>query len=243
MLKSGDPDLKFEKAIAYFNAAQYSKAQTLFDDVSGYYKGTERSEQVLIYLARCYMANKEYSEAADYYASYVRSYPKGQYNNEARFMLAHAYYMDSPDARLDQEQTNKAIQAYTQFLEMYPESPFAGQAYNELTEMNDKLAYKELLSARLYYNLGTYLGNNYLAAETVARNAMKKYPASTHQEEFDWIILQSKYKQAILSTEDQQSERVRDTEDEYYSFIAQHPESKHRREAETILKAIQKLKR
>ena len=39
-----------------------------------------------------------------------------------------------------------------------------------MNELYDKLAYKEYLSAKLYYNLGTYLGNNYLSAEIIAKN-------------------------------------------------------------------------
>ena len=55
LLKSADPDLKYEKALVYFNDEQYIKAQTLLDDITTYYRGTDRSQDVLAYLARCYM--------------------------------------------------------------------------------------------------------------------------------------------------------------------------------------------
>ena len=155
LLKSTDPELKYEKAIEYFNQKKYVKAQTLFDDVTAYYKGTERSEDVLIYLARCYMGQKDYASASEYYAAYVRNYPKGRSIMEASFMVAHAYYMDAPEAKLDQEQTRLAIEYYTKFTENYPDSQYAQQAYDEMTEMYDRLAEKELYSAQLYYNLGT----------------------------------------------------------------------------------------
>lgn len=241
LLKTNDPELKFTKGIEYFNAGQYTKAQTLFDDVSGYYRGTERSEQVLIYLARCYMGEKDYASAAEYYQSYVKNYPKGESNIEARFMVAHAYYMDSPDARLDQEQTNMAIEYYQQFVEMFPDNPYTQQAYDEMGELYNKLAYKEFLSAQLYYNLGSYLGNNYLACETVARNALKKYPSSDYNEEFYWLILQAKYQQAINSVESLKAERVRDAIDEYYNYITEFPDSKHSKKAEEIGKTLKKL--
>ena len=199
ILKSTDPDFKYNAAIEYFNRGEYVKAQTLLDDVTSYYRGTERSEDVLIYLARCYMGQKVYDSAAEYYEAYTRSYPKGRYNMEARFMVAHAYYMDSPDARLDQKTTRTAIQFFTQFIEMFPESSYAEQAYSERQEMFDKLAYKELLSARLYYNLGTYLGNNYLSCETVSKNALKTYPASPYTEEFNWLVFAAKYQQMVNS--------------------------------------------
>lgn len=243
IVKSKDPDLKFNKALEYFNQKEYVKAQTLLDDVSIYYKGTERSEDVLCYLARCYLGQKSYTTASEYYQAYVRNYPKGKYIIEARFQEGHCYYLDAPDARLDQETTRKAIDLFGEFVDMYPESPYAGQAYEEMSELYDKLAYKELLSAKLYYNLGTYLGNNYLSAEIVAKNAQKNYPSNSYQEELNWLILQAKYQQMLLSIEEKKMERARDTEDEYYNFITEYPTSKHRKEADRILKETTKITR
>lgn len=243
IVKSKDPDLKFNKALEYFNQKEYVKAQTLLDDVSIYYKGTERSEDVLCYLARCYLGQKSYTTASEYYQAYVRNYPKGKYIIEARFQEGHCYYLDAPDARLDQETTRKAIELFGEFVDMYPESPYAGQAYEEMSELYDKLAYKELLSAKLYYNLGTYLGNNYLSAEIVAKNAQKNYPSNSYQEELNWLILQAKYQQMLLSIEEKKMERARDTEDEYYNFITEYPTSKHRKEADRILKETTKITR
>lgn len=241
LLKSRDPELKYQKALEYFNLKQYTKAQTLLDDVNAYYKGTERSEDILCYLARCYMGEKNYSSASDYYEAYIRNYPKGKYIMEARFQVAHCNYLESPDPRLDQEITLKAIDYFTQFVEYYPESPYAEQAYREMDEMNNKLARKELYSAQLYYNLGSYLGNNYLSCEIIAKNALKNYPSNQYQEQFSWLILQSKYQQTINSMQDKKLDRARDTQDEYYSFVTEYPESKHRKEAEKINKEILKI--
>ena len=241
LLKSRDPELKYNKAIEYFNQKQYTKAQTLFDDVSTYYKGTERSEDVLCYLARSYMGMKSYSSAGDYYEAYIRNYPKGKYILEARYQVAHCNYLESPDPRLDQEITHKAIDYYTQFVELYPESQYAEQAYSEMNEMYDKLARKELYSAQLYYNLGSYLGNNYLSCEIIAKNALKNYPSNKYQEEFAWLILQAKYQQTVNSLVEKKLERARDTQDEYYSFVTEYPDSKHRKDAEKINKEILKL--
>lgn len=110
-----------------------------------------------------------------------------------------------------------------------------------MTEMYDRLAEKELYSAQLYYNLGTYLGNNYLSAEIVAKNAIKKYPANKYLEEFNWIIFQSKYQQMVNSYDQLKAERAREAQDEYYSFITEYPDSKHKSAAENMGKAIKKV--
>ena len=241
LLKSRDPEEKYQAALRYFNDKQYVKSQTLLDDVASYYKGTERSEDVLAYLARCYMGQKDYTSATEYYRAYIRNYPKGKYATEAYFQLGHCQYLDSPDARLEQEITRNAIEAFTQFVELYPESPYAEQAYREMGEMYDKLALKELYSARLYYNLGTYLGNNYLSCEIVSKNALKNYPSNKYQEEFSWLILQAKYQQMVNSFENLKLERARDTQDEYYNFITEFPNSRHRKEADRMLVQVKKV--
>lgn len=241
LLKSRDPEVKYQAALQYFNNKQYVKAQTLLDDVTAYYKGTERSEDVLAYLARCYMGQKAYESASDYYQAYIRNYPKGKYATEAYFQVGHCQYLDSPDARLDQTITKNAITAFQRFVELYPESPYAEQAYTEMSELYDKLALKELKSAQLYYNLGSYLGNNYLSCEIVAKNALKDYPSNIYREEFSWLILQAKYQQMINSFEEKKLDRARETQDEYYNFITEYPESKHRKEAEKMFQQIKKI--
>ena len=240
LLKSKDPEAKYQAALQYFNDKQYTRAQTLLDDVAIYYKGTERSEDVVCYLARCYMGNKDYSTSAEYYEAYTRNYPKGKYIVEARYQIGHCYYMDAPDARLDQDITKKAIKWLTEFVELFPESPYAQEAYKQIDEMQDRLAQKEFYSAQLYYNLGTYLGNNYQSAEIVAKNALKKYPGNSYSEELSWIILQAKYQQMINSFEEKKADRARATEDEYYNFITDFPDSKHKQAAEKIKKDVDK---
>ncbi len=241
LLKSRDPELKYQKALEYFNEGQYAKAHTLLDDVSSYYKGTERSEDILCYLARSFMGQKDYTSASDYYAAYIRNYPKGRYIIEARFQVGHCAYLDAPDARLDQTTTQKAIQNFTEFTELYPDSPYAEQAYQEMSELYDKLAQKEYYNAKLYYNLGSYLGNNYQSCEIVAKNALKNYPSNKYQEEFSWLILQAKYQQAVNSFEELKLERARDAQDEYYSFVTEFPDSKHRAQADKINQQMKKI--
>ena len=240
LLKSRDPELKYEAALRYFNAGQYVKSQTLLDDVSAYYKGTERAQEVVIYLARSYMGQKSWSSAAEYFQAYLRNYPKGDHAAEASFQTGHCLYLDAPDPRLDQDITVRAIDAYQIFIDTYPDNAYAPQARKEQEELYDRLAYKELLSARLYYNLGTYLGNNYLSCEITAKNALRDYPGNSWQEELNWLLLASKYQQMVNSVESRKKERAREADDEYYSFVTAFPGSRHQREAERMHKEILK---
>lgn len=241
LLKSTDPELKYTKAVEYFEKKDFMRATTLFDEVSKYYRGTERSEEVLNYLAGSYMGQKDYYTASEYYRTYVKTYPKGKYITDARFMIGYCYYLDSPDARLDQQATNDAITSFQEFLDLHPDSERVPEVNRLMDEMKDKLAQKELLSSRLYYNLGNYLGNNYLSAIITAQNALEEFPNNKYREELLFIVLQSKFEQAVQSVEEKKMERYRDTVDEYYNFINEHPEGEYRKQADRIFNEARKV--
>lgn len=241
VLKSNDPEVKYDKAVYYFEKNDFMRASTLFDEISKYYRGTERSEKVLVYLARSYMGQKDYFTAIEYYKTYVKTYPKGTYITEARYMIGYCYYKDSPDARLDQTATHDAINALQEFIDVHPDSERVPEANKLLDELKNKLVLKELLSAKLYYNLGSYLGNNYLSSIIVAQNALKNYPSNNYREELSYVILQSKYQQALMSVEDKKTDRYRDTIDEYYNYTNEFPQGKYNKEASRIFNEAKKV--
>lgn len=240
LLKSDDADLKYRKAVEYFEKKDYLRASNLFDAVASYYKGTERSEVLLNYMAKSALGQKDYTTASAYFKKYVKTYPKGKYVIESKFMIGYCYYLDSPDARLDQDATEDAIAAFQEFIELYPESEKIQEANKYLDEMNNKMAYKMFLNSKLYFNLGNYLGNNYESAIITAQNALKKYPSSTYREELSMIILESKYQEAVLSVEEKKIERYRSTIDEYYNFSNEFPDGKLKKKAEKIFNESKK---
>jgi len=241
LLKTDDAELKYTKAIEYFDNGDFMRASTLFDAVANYYKGTERSETVLNYLAKSYMGQKDYATASDYYKTYVKTYPKGKYVIESKYMIGYCYYLDSPDARLDQTSTYSAISALQEFIEIYPESERVPEANKLLDELTNKLAYKSYLNYKLYYNLGNYLGNNYESCVITAQNALKDYPATSYREELSMLILEAKYEQAVQSVEVKKMERYRSTVDEYYNFINEFPDGKDRKQADKIFNDCKKI--
>ena len=119
----------------------------------------------------------------------------------ARFYCGYGYYLDSPEAKLDQTGTYRAIDEMQRFLDYFPNSERAKQAQDIIFELQDKLVYKELLNAQLYYNLGNYMGNNYQSAIITAQNALKEYPYTRYKETLSMLILKSKYQEAVQSIE------------------------------------------
>ena len=240
VLKSRDVDYKFDYAKRAYDQRKYLQASTILTDIVTPLRGGPKGEEALFLLAMSHYENKDYLNSATYFKTYYNRYPKGKYAELARFYSGYGYYLDSPDAQLDQSNTVKAIEELQGFLDFFPKSDKVTIAQNAIFEMQDKLTLKELQNAQLYYNMGNYLGNNYESAIVVAQNAVKEYPYSKYKEEFELLILKSKFQEAKQSVAEKQGARYQEVVDEYYSFINNYPDSKHKREVETIFNIASK---
>jgi outer membrane protein assembly factor BamD len=230
ILKSNDYELKYSYAKKYFNQKKYVKSATLLEEVVQIFKGTSSGEESLYLLAQSYYGQKDYQTAAAYFKTYYTTYPKGEFVELARFYSGYGLYLDSPDTRLDQTQTYEALAQLQLYMEYYPQSERARQAQEIMFELQEKLAYKEFLAAQLYYNLGTYMGNNYLSCVITVDNALKDYPYTKYREDFIFLKLKAKYELAIVSIEDRLQGRYRDVVDEYYNYTNEFPEGKYTRQ-------------
>lgn len=249
VLKSTDYEYKYEVAKTYFAKGQYSKAATLLEELINIMKGTRFGEESLYMLAMTYFNQGDYVTSSHYFNTYYTTYPRGTYTELARFNSGKALYLDTPEPRLDQSSTYKAIEELQMFLEYFPMSENHDKAQNMIFELQDKLVEKEFLSAKLYYDLGSYTGNmvqsstgnNYLAAVVTAQNILKDYPYTKYREELSILILRAKYDMARESVPEKMEERMKEAIDEYYAFKNEFPESKYTKEAEKIFTEASKM--
>ena len=192
-------------------------------------------------LGMCYYNQEDYQMASQTFMQYYNVYPRGTYTELARFHAGKALYLDTPEPRLDQSATYNAIEQLQLFVEYFPQSPKKEEAQQMIFELQDKLVMKEYLSAKLYYNLGNYLGNNYLACVVTAQNALRDYPYTNLREDLSILILRAKYEMAVYSVIERKEERLRETVDEYYAFKNEFPDSKYAKEADRIFADTNKM--
>lgn len=238
--KSMDFEYKYELAKAYYMEGEYSQASSLLEDVLAFTKGTSFAEESLYMLSMCYYNMGDYVTSSHYFSTYFNTYPRGVYAETARFMSARALFLDTPDPRLDQSSTIKAIGEIQVFTEFYPYSKYKEQAHEMLYELHDRLVEKEFRSAQLYYDLGNYMGNNYQSCIITAQNALNDYPYTKLREDLSMLILRARYSMAKESVQEKMIDRYRDTVDEYYAFKNEYPESKYMKEVEKIYRETQK---
>ena len=246
--KYGDQEAKYEYAKEFFARGKFQQAATLLEELVTMKKGTEEAQECLYMLGLAQYNNQDYQAASETFKKYGASYPRGIYAEPAAFYVGQSLFESSPEPRLDQSPTNGAINAYQQFMDLYPDSKLRNRAQERLYVLYDKLIQKEYLSAELYYNLGGYFGNinsndesNYNASIITAQNALKTYPYCSLREEFMLLIMKSKFQLAENSTQEKRLERYRDAEDECYGFINEFPESKNVATAEKYIAKCKKV--
>jgi outer membrane protein assembly factor BamD len=230
-----DYDYLYEAAKEYYVAGQYSQAITLLNDVITILKGSDRGEESVFMLAMSYLKEKDYAIAAQSFQQYYTSYPRGVYTERARFYAGKALWISTPESQLDQADTFKAIQELQLFLEFFPNSIYRAEAEKIIFDAQDKLVEKEYDAAKLYYNLGTYLGNNFRSCVICAQNALKDYPYTKYREELSLLVVKAKYEEAVHSVHDKKADRYRDAVDECYAFKNEYPESTNIKNVDELL--------
>lgn len=246
--KSDDYQYKYEYAKECYASGKYTRAITLLEGIVTIMKGSQNGQECLYMLAMAEYNSKNYETAAEYFKKYYSSYPRGNYAELAKFYVGQSLYMSTPEPRLDQSRTVAAITSLQEYLDVYPLASMKDEAQKSLISLQNKLVQKELHSARLYYDLGTYFGNcnkagesNYLACIITSQNALKDFPYSDFREEFALLLMKSKFELAENSIESKKLERYQDAEDECYGFLNEYPDSKNTALAEKFIEKCKKI--
>ena len=133
--RTTDTDFKYEYAKECYVQGKYSNAVTLLQDLVTIQKGTDNGQECLFMLAMA------------------------EYQLKDSFYIGQSLYQCTPEARLDQTPTVAAIAAFQNYLDLFPNGKLKSTAEQRMFELQDKLILKAYLSAKLYYNLGSYFGN------------------------------------------------------------------------------------
>jgi len=235
LLKSSDYRLKYRKAIEYYQEEDFSRAIGLLEQLNPVMKATDRADTVLYYLANCYYEVGDYILGGHHFKEFYRTFGNHKWAENAEFMTAYCDYQLSPRPELDQSNTKKAITGFRLFIQRHPNNPKVSQANDIIIELRNKLAKKDYLGAKLYYDM-----EDYKAAIVAFENSLQQFPNSKYREKIKYYLLQSKFTYASRSIKEKEEERFQETLDEYYTFVSEFPESEYKDDAEKIFEKTQK---
>ena len=216
LLKSGQPELIYSKALEYYQKEKWQRASTLFKGVQHYYTGSSREDSISFFNARCKYKNRDLDTASTLLDDFRRKFGRSAFIEDAEGMYALCFYYLSPGPSRDQTMTGQALIAITDF-NVYFVEPLKIN-----TELTERLHEKAYLNAYTYYKTGKYK-----SAIVAFKNALKQYPESKRREEIMYLIVDSGYRLASNSISEKQTDRYLSMLDSYLSFKEEFPESTH----------------
>jgi outer membrane assembly lipoprotein YfiO len=151
-----DADQLYQYAIEQLDAHKWEEAGRALDQFVFQYPMDERYQEVRYRLGEAHFGNGEYLIAASEYARLASDFPGSPWAERARFNVCACYFRLSPDPQLDQEYTHTALDQCQADLAYFPAGQYADTVRSMLSELQNKLATKELEAGQHYFKRGAY---------------------------------------------------------------------------------------
>ena len=235
LMNSNDIKQKYDAAFQYFNEGKYSKAASLFESLSVLTNGTERDDTVRYYWGLSNYKFRDYYTAEANFDKFIEMYPASPFTSDARYLRLDCLYRSTLRYELDQAPTYKALEVVSEYMLEYPDNEHMQECKDMVVELNGRLDRKAYEAAKLYYKM-----EDYLASRVAFKNVLKDDSENIYREDILYYIAMSSYKYADQSIPSKQKERFLAFVDDYYNFIGELPETKYRRELDTIYAKAQR---
>ena len=217
---SGDTNLIYQKGIALFEKGDYQKAQTLFELIINNFRGQKEAEDLYFKYAYTHYHLKNYVLAAYYFKNFSTTYSLSNLREEADFMAAFSNYRLSPQYRLEQSYTVKAIEGLQDFANAYPRSERVAECNQLIDGLRAKLERKSFEEAKLYYDL-----RQYQAALHTFENLLKDFPETRDAQKIRFLMVDAAFAWAENSVVDKKAERYEKTLEYIKLFRNKYPSS------------------
>ena len=113
---------RYKLAVEMYEKKEYKKAIALFEKIMGPYANKPQMERIQFMISDSYYQTENYAMASYYFTRFITNYPQSTKVQEAAYLSAKSYYLSAPIYSRDQEDTYKALSAYQNFIDAYPNS-------------------------------------------------------------------------------------------------------------------------
>lgn len=216
----GDTATMYEAGMKYYDAGEYLKAQTLFEQIISAYRGRKEAEQLFFKYAYTHYYLEQYILSAYYFKNFSETFSNSDYREEAMFMSAFSNYQLSPSFRLDQSNTTTAIDEFQLFVNTFPRSERVEECNRLIDQLRSKLEIKAIAQAQLYYDM-----QQYRAAVESFGMVLQDYPESKDAQNIAYKQVLAEHKLAKNSVYSKKAERFEKTVELADRFLNRYPES------------------
>lgn len=180
---STDEDTFVERSVEeLYNTAQdameagrFRAAAVAFEEVDRQHPYSQWAVRAQMMAAYAYYMANQYDEAIAAAERFIELHPGHPDVPYAYYVVAVSQYEQISDVGRDQEATRKALDALTELVRRFPDSPYAKDAQLKIDLARDHLAGKEMEIGRFYLKRQAYV-----AAINRFRTVVETYQTTTH---------------------------------------------------------------
>jgi outer membrane protein assembly factor BamD len=235
VVKGDDYERKFELAGELYEKKQYMRCVTLYEQIYQRVPKTGEGELAYYRLGKAYYAEKDYHMGGYYFGSFYQRFPYSDKAEECLFLSALCSVKNSPEFSLDQNDTELAINDLQQFINKYPNSDLVDSCNVVMDKLRFKLETKDCETVKQYSKT-----ENYKAAIMCANTFIDDYPNSIFKEEIYFILVNNSFILTKNSVEEKKKQRIEETLERYRNFVTEFPDTKYKREVNSISDMMEK---
>lgn len=187
-------DVMYNQGLANLQAGELTEAGRKFAAIDKQHPYSEYARKAMVMGAFTEYRQGQYSEAINTASRYLSLYPNDEDAAYAQYIVGLAYYRQIPEVTRDQRTSARAIAAFTEVIERYPDSEYVEDSQAKLRFARDQLAGKEMQVGRYYLER-----KEYVAAANRFRLVVEQYPNTRQIEEALARLVETYYAMGLES--------------------------------------------
>lgn len=235
VLNKGKVEDQYKMATELYEQGKYNKAIVLFEKIIPRYERKPQMQRIQYMTAESYYFSGDYDLAAYYFNRFIANYPNSSKIEEGAYLVAHSYYLGSPKFSRDQKDTQKALDAYQNFIDKFPTSERITEANTLYNELAFRLEKKSFEIAKQYYHI-----EDYTAAIAAFENFLQEHIGSSLKEEALFLKFKASNDLALNSVLSKKEMRINNAVAVHGKFLKNYPESSKLEEMSSILANLTK---
>ena len=176
----------YNNAMDAMQEKSYPKAIHAFEELERQYPYSGWATRGQIMTAYAQLLNENYDESAATIERFIRMHPGHKDLAYMYYLAGLNHYYQMADVMRDQSETQKALEAFSEVVNRFPNSPYARDARLKITLCHDHLAGKEMTVGRYYQTQSMWL-----PAINRFRNVVQQYQTSSQTPEALYRITES----------------------------------------------------
>ncbi|MEX3010080.1 outer membrane protein assembly factor BamD [Hoeflea sp. TYP-13] len=171
-------DVLYNQALANIKAGKLPEASRKFEALDKQHPYSEYARKAMVMNSFANYRMGRYAESINSARRYISLYPNSEDTAYAYYLIGLSYYKQIPQVTRDQGTARRAIAAFSEIIQRYPDSEYVPDSEEKIRFARDQLAGKEMQIGRYYQER-----KEYAAAVNRFRTVVESYPKTRQVEE------------------------------------------------------------